>query len=55
MNIALIEDIRVIYIGKKEDWKQNTNMGKQNNQTFVSIPHSMLIEMIQYKVPPLLG
>lgn len=32
-----------------KDWKQNCNMGKVNNQNFVSIPFEKLISMIQYK------
>jgi putative transposase len=47
--IALDEDIDTIIIGQNKEWKQNTNMGKKNNQSFVSIPHSLLIQMITYK------
>lgn len=41
--------IGTIIIGLNSDWKQNTKMGKQNNQNFVSIPFKTLIEQIQYK------
>ncbi len=47
--MALEEDIDTIIIGQNKDWKQNSNMGKKNNQSFVSIPHSLLIQMITYK------
>ena len=47
--MALEEDIATIIIGQNKDWKQNSNMGKKNNQSFVSIPHSLLIQMIKYK------
>ncbi|WP_100401226.1 RNA-guided endonuclease InsQ/TnpB family protein [Bacillus sp. FJAT-44742] len=47
--IALEEDVDTIIIGQNKDWKQNSNMGKRNNQSFVSIPHSLLIQMITYK------
>lgn len=47
--IALEENIDTIIIGQNKDWKQNSNMGKKNNQSFVSIPHSLLIQMITYK------
>ena len=47
--MALEEDIDTIIIGQNKDWKQNSNMGKKNNQSFVSIPHSLLIRMITYK------
>ena len=35
--------------GKNEDWKRNINIGKVNNQKFVTIPYSKFIEMIEYK------
>jgi putative transposase len=47
--VALEEDIDTMIIGQNKDWKQHSNMGKKNNQTFVSIPHSLLIQMITYK------
>jgi putative transposase len=42
-------DIDVIVIGKNKNWKQNSDMGKINNQTFVQIPFAKLIEKIKYK------
>lgn len=47
--IALEDDIDTIIIGQNKDWKQKSNMGKKNNQSFVSIPHGLLIQMITYK------
>lgn len=41
--------IEAIVIGNNKDWKQNCNMGKRNNQNFVSIPFEKLISQIQYK------
>ena len=38
-----------IVIGKNEHWKQEVNLGKKNNQNFVQIPHSLLIELITTK------
>lgn len=38
-----------LIIGKNDGWKQEVNMGKRNNQNFVSIPHSRLVSMIKYK------
>lgn len=32
-----------------DGWKQNVNLGKVNNQNFVSIPFNRLIHMIRYK------
>lgn len=31
------------FIGHNDGWKQEVNIGKRNNQNFVSIPHSQLI------------
>jgi putative transposase len=41
--------INTLVIGKNDDWKQETNMGKKNNQNFVNIPHSRFVDMIKYK------
>jgi len=49
VDIAVEEKIGTIIIGHNKDWKQEINIGKRNNQSFVSIPHSLLIEMITYK------
>jgi len=38
-----------IIIGNNKRWKTDVDMGKVNNQKFVSIPHSRLINMIVYK------
>lgn len=42
-------NINTIVIGKNDGWKQEINIGTKNNQSFVNIPHSRLVEMIQYK------
>ena len=39
----------MLVIGYNKGWKQDTNIGKKNNQKFVSIPHLMLVQMIEYK------
>lgn len=47
---ALIErKIKTLVIGLNDDWKQGSNMGKQNNQNFVSLPHRKLIDQLVYK------
>lgn len=38
-----------LIIGKNKEWKQGINIGRANNQSFTSIPHSRFIEQIQYK------
>ena len=46
---ALSCDVNTIVIGNNKDWKRNSNMSKQVNQSFVGIPHKKLIEQIIYK------
>src|SRR3989442_4811659 len=43
------EGIGTVIIGKNPLWKQETGMGKRNNQNFVCIPHSPVIDMLTYK------
>ncbi len=43
------EGIGTVIIGKNPLWKQESNMGRKNNQNFVSIPHARFIEMLTYK------
>lgn len=38
-----------LVIGQNTDWKRSVNIGKKNNQAFVSIPHGQLIDMLTYK------
>lgn len=46
---ALSCDANTIVIGNNKDWKRNSNMSKQVNQSFIGIPHQKLIEQIIYK------
>ena len=41
--------IGTLVIGYNPNWKQWVNIGRVNNQKFVSIPHAMLVEMLTYK------
>ena len=43
-------NIGTCFIGHNKDWKNEVEMGKKNNQNFVSIPYSLLINMIRYKI-----
>ena len=43
-------NIGTCFIGHNKDWKQEVEMGKKNNQNFVSIPYSLLINMLKYKL-----
>ncbi|WXG40400.1 MAG: transposase [Candidatus Freyarchaeum deiterrae] len=41
--------VGVIVLGHNRNWKQNSNLGRRNNQNFVQIPFNKLISQIQYK------
>jgi putative transposase len=49
VNYCIKYKISTIIIGDNKNWKQNINIGKRNNQSFVSVPFSKLIQMINYK------
>lgn len=49
-NLCIKYNVDEIIIGYNKEWKQNTNIGKVNNQKFVQIPYLKLIYMITYKV-----
>lgn len=49
VNQLVSENVCTLYIGHNVGWKQDTNMGRVNNQVFVGIPHTMLIGMLKYK------
>jgi putative transposase len=43
----LVENgIGTVIIGKNPLWKQESSMGKRNNQNFVAIPHARFINML---------
>mgnify|MGYP003373918010 CR=1 FL=1 len=49
VNFCLQNDIRTIVLGKNKNWKQNANIGRKNNQTFVQMPIATLSYFIKYK------
>ena len=49
IKILLDNEINTLIVGKNKEWKSNINIGKQNNQTFVSIPFDMFISQLKYK------
>lgn len=46
---CIANNIGTLVIGHNDDWKQNINIGKRNNQSFVSIPFHKLTHQVQYK------
>lgn len=49
VNQLVSNDIHLLVIGYNKGWKQDSAMGKQNNQNFVNIPFLKFINMLQYK------
>lgn len=49
INLLVAHKISTLIIGKNPLWKQNINMGKVNNQMFVSIPHDKWVKQLTYK------
>lgn len=49
VEFCAMNGVEKIIIGHNDGWKQDTNIGKRNNQNFVQIPFNMLIEQIKYK------
>lgn len=41
--------LNTLFVGKNVGWKDSINLGRTNNQNFVSIPYNMLIQMLEYK------
>ena len=42
-------DIGTLVVGYNENWKQDINIGKRNNQNFVSVPFNTLKNNLEYK------
>ena len=49
VNQLVFKNITKMVIGKNKNWKQDINIGKKNNQNFVSIPFARFINLIKYK------
>ena len=49
MNQLVSNHVNTLIIGKNDGWKQDVNIGRRNNQNFVSIPFEKFINMLSYK------
>ena len=49
MKLLVNEEISTLVIGHNKNWKDKINIGKVNNQNFVSIPFNKIIDIIKYK------
>ena len=53
VDILVKEGISTLVIGHNKNWKNKINIGKVNNQNFVSIPFNKIIDIIKYKAEDL--
>ena len=49
VNFLVSNNISTLVIGYNEEWKQNINLGRRNNQSFVNIPFYTFIKQLEYK------
>ena len=49
MELLVNEGISTLVIGHNKGWKDKISIGKVNNQNFVSVPFSKIIDIIKYK------
>ena len=49
VNFLVSNNISTLIIGYNEEWKQNINLGRTNNQSFVNIPFYTFINQLDYK------
>ena len=49
VKILLERKIETLIIGYNKEWKQNINLGKKVNQSFVQIPYTSFLQKILYK------
>ena len=49
VNWCIANGLGTIVVGHSTGWKQKSNMGKQSNQNFVSLPHNVFIKQLRYK------
>ena len=49
IDLLVEEGIGTLVIGLNRLWKQEVNLGRRTNQSFVQIPHSRFLQMLEYK------
>jgi IS605 OrfB family transposase len=49
INHLVSNDIGILVIGYNEGWKQEVNLGPENNQNFVSVPFLKFVKQLEYK------
>ena len=49
IDLCAEQDVSVLVIGKNKGWKQEAKLGRRVNQSFVQLPFTRFIQMLQYK------
>jgi len=49
INYCIANNIGTIVVGKNDGWKNNINLGSKTNQKFTQVPHTKLIQKLEYK------
>lgn len=49
IDFCVSNDLHTLILGYNKGWKQSVNMGKKNNQKFVSIPFEKFKQKLEYK------
>lgn len=49
IDYCMEHNIGKVIVGHNKDWKQNSNLGKINNQKFIQIPFNKFIQQLNYK------
>ena len=49
VDYCIENDVGEIIVGYNSGWKQKVNLGKKNNQNFVSVPFDMFVKQLEYK------
>ncbi len=49
VNWCIEHGIDTLVVGKNDGWKQEIDLGRRNNQNFVSVPFESLVEKLAYK------
>ena len=49
VNFLVSNNISTLVIGYNKEWKQNINIGRRNNQSFVGVPFYTFIKQLEYK------
>ena len=50
IDILKVEKISKLWVGYNKEWKKEVNIGKKNNQNFVSIPFRKILDILKYKL-----